>query len=45
MLIPKGVEHYIEPTGTETVENIDVFVPAREDYLHLLEWLKPASRA
>jgi hypothetical protein len=30
MLIPAGVEHYIEPTGSETVENIDVFVPAGE---------------
>ena len=39
MLIPAGVEHYIEPTGDETVENIDVFAPARADYLHLLEWM------
>jgi mannose-6-phosphate isomerase-like protein (cupin superfamily) len=45
MLIPAGVEHYIEPTGSETVENIDVFAPARDDYLHLLAWLKSASRA
>jgi quercetin dioxygenase-like cupin family protein len=41
MLIPAGVEHYIEPTGSETVENIDVFAPARSDYMHLLEWLRP----
>ena len=39
MLIPAGVEHYIEPLGEETVENIDVFAPAREDYLHLIEWM------
>jgi mannose-6-phosphate isomerase-like protein (cupin superfamily) len=45
MLIPAGVEHYIEPTGEETVENIDVFVPARADYMHLLEWLKSKSPA
>ncbi|MDQ3893216.1 MAG: AraC family ligand binding domain-containing protein [Actinomycetota bacterium] len=44
MLIPAGVEHYIEPTGDETVENIDVFAPARADYLHLLEWMKSHSR-
>ena len=37
MLIPAGVEHYIEPTGTEPVMNLDVFAPAREDYMHLLE--------
>jgi len=23
------------------VENIDVFAPARSDYMHLLEWLRP----
>ena len=39
MLIPAGVEHYIEPIGDETVENIDVFAPARDDYLHLLDWM------
>jgi quercetin dioxygenase-like cupin family protein len=42
MLIPAGVEHYIEPVGDETVENIDLFAPARDDYLHLLEWM-PSS--
>jgi quercetin dioxygenase-like cupin family protein len=45
MLIPAGVEHYIEPLGEETVENIDVFAPAREDYLHLLEWMSSRSPA
>jgi quercetin dioxygenase-like cupin family protein len=39
MLVPAGVEHYIEPTGTEPVMNLDVFAPAREDYLHLLDWM------
>jgi len=39
MLIPAGVEHYIEPVGDETVENIDLFAPARDDYRHLLEWM------
>jgi quercetin dioxygenase-like cupin family protein len=37
MHIPAGVEHYIEPTGEEPVLNLDVFAPAREDYMHLLE--------
>jgi len=45
MLIPAGVQHYIEPTGDEIVENIDVFAPARGDYLHLLEWLRSTSQA
>ena len=43
MLIPAGVEHYIEPLGDETVENIDVFAPARADYLHLIEWMRSTS--
>jgi quercetin dioxygenase-like cupin family protein len=45
MLIPAGVEHYIEPVGDEVVENIDVFAPARSDYLHLLEWMRSRSPA
>jgi quercetin dioxygenase-like cupin family protein len=40
MLIPAGVEHYIEPIGEETVENIDLFAPARDDYAHLLAWMQ-----
>ena len=43
MLIPAGVEHYIEPLGDEAVENIDVFAPARKDYLHLIEWMRSSS--
>ena len=44
LLIPAGVEHYIEPLGEEVVQNIDVLAPAREDYLHLLEWMDDARR-
>ena len=40
MLIPAGVEHYIEPLGSEVVENIDVSAQARDDYLHLLRWMR-----
>lgn len=40
LLVPAGAEHYIEPTGDEPVMNLDVFSPAREDYLHLLGWMK-----
>ncbi|MDQ3865728.1 MAG: cupin domain-containing protein [Actinomycetota bacterium] len=43
VLIPAGVEHYIEPVGDETVENIDVFAPARPDYLHLIKWMRSSS--
>jgi len=42
MLIPAGVEHWIEPTGAEPVMNLDVFAPARADYGHLLEWMTAA---
>jgi quercetin dioxygenase-like cupin family protein len=45
MLIPAGVDHYIEPVGDETVENIDVFAPARADYAHLLTWMRSGSAA
>jgi 4-hydroxy-2-oxoheptanedioate aldolase len=38
LLIPAGVEHYIEP-GEETILNLDLFAPARPDYLHLIEWM------
>jgi len=33
-----GVMLDIEPTGDEPVMNLDVFAPAREDYIHLLRW-------
>jgi quercetin dioxygenase-like cupin family protein len=39
VLIPAGVEHHIEPVGDEVVRNIDVFAPARDDLLHLIEWM------
>ena len=40
ILIPAGQPHYIEPTGTEKVMNLDVFGPARKDLMHLLDWMK-----
>lgn len=40
VLIPAGQPHYIEPTGTEPVRNLDVFGPARKDLIHLLDWMK-----
>ena len=40
LLIPAGQPHYIVPTGTEKVMNLDVFGPARKDLLHLLDWMK-----
>ena len=45
LLIPAGVEHYIEAVRDETVINVDVFAPARSDYLHLLEWMSSRSPA
>jgi mannose-6-phosphate isomerase-like protein (cupin superfamily) len=35
--IPAGATHGLEAVGTEPVLNVDVFSPAREDYLHLVE--------
>jgi hypothetical protein len=43
MLIPAHVDHYIEPLDEETVENIDVFAPARSHYLHPLQWMTSPS--
>jgi len=40
ILIPAGQPHYIEPTGSEKVFNLDVFGPPRKDLIHLLEWMK-----
>jgi len=33
--IPPDVMHYAEPVGSETVLNLDVFSPIRDDYRHL----------
>jgi quercetin dioxygenase-like cupin family protein len=38
LLVPRGAEHYVEPTEAPCV-NIDVFVPPRADMLSALEWL------
>ena len=35
--IPAGAMHGLEAVGSEPVLNVDVFSPAREDYLHLVE--------
>ena len=43
LLIPAGEEHYIEPLGEETVENIDLFAPARQDLAHLTDWMREPS--
>lgn len=36
--IPPNAEHCGAPVGAETVMNLDVFSPIREDYLHLVEY-------
>lgn len=43
LLIPAGVEHWIEPVGDEPIANLDVFAPARSDYRHLLAWMDGAA--
>jgi len=40
ILIPAGMEHYIEPIGNEVVQNIDVFTPCRDDLAHLIDWMR-----
>ena len=42
--IPPHVRHYAEPVGSETVLNLDVFAPIREDYRHLTQYQKPEPR-
>jgi len=37
-VIPPGVLHFADPVGDETVINIDVFSPVREDYLHMVKY-------
>jgi quercetin dioxygenase-like cupin family protein len=36
--IPPDVTHYAEPAGSETVLNLDVFSPIRDDYRHLTRY-------
>lgn len=43
VLIPAGVDHFIEPVGDEVVKNIDVFTPCRADLAHLLGWMAEAT--
>lgn len=33
ILVPPGVPHTLRPIGSETILNMDVFSPVREDYL------------
>ncbi|MEM5472083.1 cupin domain-containing protein [Hoeflea sp. AS60] len=39
--IPPDVVHCGEAIGGEVALNLDVFAPAREDYLHLTEYQEP----
>jgi mannose-6-phosphate isomerase-like protein (cupin superfamily) len=43
--VPADVEHTGWPLGDQTVLNIDVFAPPREDYLFLVEYQKDYSAA
>ena len=44
ILIPAGQTHYIKPTGSDPVMNLDVFGPPRSDYAHLVEWMKAGPK-
>jgi quercetin dioxygenase-like cupin family protein len=39
LVVPAGVVHYVEPRTL--LVNLDVFSPPREDYQHLLDWMRP----
>ena len=39
--VPPDVVHYAVPVGDEVCLNIDVFAPAREDYMHLVKYQEP----
>ena len=43
--VPAGQVHYIEVVGEETVLNMDLFSPVREDYLHLVRYQEAAQPA
>ena len=36
--VPPNTLHYVEPIGNEVSLNLDIFAPARADYLHLVEY-------
>ena len=40
LLIPANAEHAGEVVGDVPALNLDVFAPARADYLHLLDWME-----
>jgi mannose-6-phosphate isomerase-like protein (cupin superfamily) len=44
LYIPAGVPHTGKVIGEETVLNVDLFAPAREDYLHLADHQLNAAR-
>lgn len=44
LLVPAGVEHATEPLAEGgTFRSLEVFVPMREDYRHLLGWMADAG--
>ena len=36
--VPPDIVHWAEPVGDEVCLNLDVFAPARADYLHLVQY-------
>jgi len=41
--VPPGQTHFIEVVGQETVVNMDLFSPIRDDYAHLVAYQEPAG--
>jgi quercetin dioxygenase-like cupin family protein len=36
--VPPNTIHYVEPIGNDISLNLDIFAPARSDYLHLVKY-------
>lgn len=42
LLVPAGKEHYLEPLEGSCI-NVDIFLPPRADYLHMVSYLEAVS--
>lgn len=39
LVIPAGTDHCVEPAPDASIEIIEIFAPARSDYLGLMDWM------
>ena len=38
--VPPNTLHYVQPIGSESALNVDIFAPLRQDYMHLVQYQK-----